>query len=56
MHCCLATAVATVPSGNVYLYDGNTGGVNSAQKLILAQSATLRTTVSAEAVFQPPGR
>jgi len=50
-----ATAVATVPSGNVYLYDGNTSGVNSAQKLILAQTATLRTTVTAQADFQPPG-
>jgi hypothetical protein len=50
-----ATAQATVPTGNVYLYDGNTGGVNSAQKLILAQTATLRTTVGALAVFQPPG-
>jgi hypothetical protein len=49
-----ATAQATVPSGNVYLYDGNSG-VNSAQKLILANSATLKTTVRAVAVFQPPG-
>src|SRR4029079_15928085 len=49
-----ATAQATVPAGNVYLYDGNSG-VNSAQKLILAISATLKTTVRAVAVFQPPG-
>jgi hypothetical protein len=32
-----ATAQETVPTGNVYLYDGQTPGVNSAQKLILAQ-------------------
>jgi len=49
-----ATAQATVPSGNVYLYDGNSG-VNSAQKLILANNASLKTTVRATAVFQPPG-
>lgn len=51
----LATAVSTVPTGNVYLYDGNTGGVHDAQKLILAQTSTLRTTVRAQADFQPPG-
>ena len=51
----LARASATVPSGNVYLYDGNTPGVSDAQRLILAQDATLTTTVSAEATFQPPG-
>ena len=50
-----ATATATVPSGNVYLYDGNTGGVNDAQQLILAENATLRTTVQATAQFLPPG-
>jgi hypothetical protein len=51
-----ATAVATVPSGNVYLYDGNTPGKAKAQKLILAQSATLTTSVQAAAEFQPPGQ
>ncbi len=51
----LATAQATVPTGNVYLYDGNIAGVRLAQKLILAESATLRTTVNANAVFEPPG-
>jgi len=50
-----ATSVATVPSGNVYLYDGNTGGVNDAQRLILSQPATLRTTVAARANFVAPG-
>jgi Domain of unknown function (DUF5979)/Thioester domain len=47
-----ATAVATVPSGNVYLYDG---GPDQAQKLILAQPATLTSTVSATAEFRPVG-
>ena len=50
-----ATSTATVPSGNVYLYDGNTYGVNDAQRLILAEEATLKTTVSANAEFQPSG-
>ena len=47
----LATASATVPSGNVYLYSGNIVGVDAAEKLILAAPATLRTTVSAAADF-----
>ena len=51
-----ATSEATVPSGNVYLYDGNTGGVNDAQRLILAENATLKTTVQATAEFLPSGR
>ncbi|MGO9908939.1 MAG: thioester domain-containing protein [Solirubrobacteraceae bacterium] len=50
-----ATSQATVPSGNVYLYDGNTDGVNDAQRLILAQNATLRTTVQSTAEFLPSG-
>ena len=50
-----ATAVAPVPGGNVYLYNGNTPGVSGAQRLILALPATLRTMVSAEATFEPPG-
>ena len=50
-----ATSEATVPSGNVYLYDGNTAGVNDAQRLILAESATLETTVQATADFVPFG-
>ena len=50
-----ATATATVPSGNVYLYDGNTAGVTDAQRLILAENATLTTTVQATAQFLPPG-
>ena len=49
-----ATATATVPSGNVYLYDGN-GGPSDAQRLILASTATLTTHVSATANFQESG-
>ena len=37
-----ATSTATVPHGNVYLYDGNTGGVSDAQHLILAKTDTLK--------------
>ena len=48
-----ATATAIVPSGNVYLYDGNTAGYKQAQKLILATPATLTTTVQATAQFLP---
>lgn len=50
-----ATARATVPTGNVYLYDGNTSGLTEAQKLILAKTTTLSTTVSAAAEFLAPG-
>jgi len=50
-----ATSEATVPTGNVYLYDGNYPGTNHAQKLILAETATLRTTVDATAEFLPSG-
>ena len=46
-----ATATATVPTGNVYLYD-KTGKVNGAQRLILAMTATLTTTVQASAEFR----
>ncbi len=47
-----ATAVATVPSGNVYLYDG---GATLAQKLILSKGAVLTTIVDSTADFQAPG-
>ena len=47
-----ATAVATVPSGNVYLY---TGGATLAQKLILAKTGTLESTVTATGEFHTPG-
>ena len=50
-----ARATATVPSGNVYLYDGNSAGYKDAQRLILAENATLTTTVQASAQFLPPG-
>jgi TQXA domain-containing protein len=50
-----ATAEAIVPSGNVYLYDGKTAGYAAAQKLILAQTAILTTTVQATAQFLPAG-
>ena len=50
-----ATATATVPSGNVYLYDGNAAGYKDAQRLILAENATLTTTVQATANFFPVG-
>ncbi len=46
-----ATAPATVPSGNVYLYDKKSK-VNEAQSLILAATATLTTTVQASAEFR----
>ena len=49
-----ATAKATVPQNNVYLYDG-TNGVSDAQRLILAQDATLTTTVNAKALFTQTG-
>lgn len=49
-----ATSEATVPTGNVYLYSGNTG-LSDAQKVILAHTATLTTTVQATAEFLPPG-
>jgi hypothetical protein len=50
-----ATASATVPSGNVYLYSGNFDSVNDAQRLILAQTTTVTTRVSAAAQFVDSG-
>jgi len=50
-----ATSTATVPSGNVYLYDGN-ADVNDAQRLILARTTELKTTVRATAEFLPFGK
>ncbi len=50
-----ATSKAIVPHGNVYLYDGYTGGVSDAQHLILAETATLKTTVQGTAEFLAPG-
>lgn len=50
-----ASARATVPRGNVFLYDGNTQGVEDAQKLILAETGELFTTVRASAEFRASG-
>ncbi len=50
-----AAARATVPRGNVFLYDGNTHGVERAQKLILAETGVLFTTVRATAEFRESG-
>ncbi len=46
-----AQATAIVPTGNVYLYAHNIPGVDDAQKLILAESGEVSTTVSAAADF-----
>ena len=52
-----ATSKATVPTGNVYLYDGYTGGVSDAQHLILAKSGPLTNHASrARPSFSPPAR
>ena len=50
-----ATSKATVPTGNVYLYDGYTGGVSDAQHLILAKEGHLTSTVTGAAEFLAPG-
>ena len=50
-----ATSKAIVPTGNVYVYDGNTSGVTDAQHLILAKEATLTSTVQGTAEFLTPG-
>ena len=50
-----ATSKSTVPHGNVYLYDGYTGGVSDAQHLILAKQGTLTSTVTGAAEFLAPG-
>jgi hypothetical protein len=50
-----ASARATVPRGNVFLHDGNIEGVESAQKLILAETGVLFTTVRATAEFRESG-
>ena len=46
-----ARAVVTVPTGSVYLYDGATPGVDTAQKLILADTRELSSAASATASF-----
>ena len=50
-----ATGVATVPTGNVFLYDGNTPGVNDAQRLILAETGQITVTARATAEFFDTG-
>ena len=50
-----ARGTATVPSGHVYVYDGNTAGTDDAQKLILAQPAEVVVTVQADAEFYDTG-
>ena len=50
-----ASAQATVPTGNVYLYDHNSPGLLAAQKLILAQTGEVRTDVQAQATLALPG-
>ena len=37
----------------MFLYDGNIQGVSDAQKLILAETGVLNTTVQATAEFRP---
>jgi Domain of unknown function (DUF5979)/Thioester domain len=51
-----ASAKATVPQQNVYIYDGNTSGVGDAQRLMLALPSELTTTVSATADFASVGQ
>jgi hypothetical protein len=50
-----AAATATVPSGNVYLYDGGTYGVPTAQKLILAKAATVAARAKVTASYYETG-
>lgn len=50
-----ARGVVTAPSGNVYLYDGNTPGVEDAQRLILARTASVASDVTAQAEFFDTG-
>ncbi|WAP51067.1 thioester domain-containing protein [Arthrobacter sp. ATA002] len=50
-----ARAVVTVPTGNVFLYDGATSGVTAAQKLILAATQELSANATASASFFETG-
>nr|WP_231713487.1 thioester domain-containing protein [Arthrobacter sp. zg-Y769] len=50
-----ARAAVTVPTGNVYLYDAATPGVNNAQKLILAVTRELSSNATAAAAFTEVG-
>ena len=53
--CSRPRRTATVPSGNVYLYNGNIVGVSDAQHLILAKTDTLAHHCQSRAEFLPPG-
>ncbi|MCQ1987893.1 thioester domain-containing protein [Arthrobacter sp. zg-Y844] len=50
-----ARAAVTVPTGNVYLYDAATPGVENAQKLILAVTRELSSNATAAAAFTEVG-
>ncbi|MDM7990418.1 thioester domain-containing protein [Arthrobacter sp. zg-Y877] len=50
-----ARAAVTVPTGNVYLYDAGTAGVENAQKLILAVTRELSSNATAAAAFTEVG-
>ena len=50
-----ARAVVTVPTGNVFLYDGATSGVTAAQKLILAATEEISANATATAEFFETG-
>ncbi|MDN3481573.1 thioester domain-containing protein [Arthrobacter sp. APC 3897] len=50
-----ARAAVTVPTGNVFLYDGNTPGTAAAQKLILADTQVLSANATASAEFFETG-
>ncbi|MCC9176004.1 thioester domain-containing protein [Arthrobacter sp. zg-Y179] len=50
-----ARAAVTVPTGNVYLYDAATPGVDNAQKLILAVTRELSSNATAAAAFTEVG-
>lgn len=47
----VARATLTVPTGNVYVYDQNTPGLNVAQRLILAATAQVASTAVATGLF-----
>ena len=50
-----ATAEATVPTGNVYVYDGKTPGSTTPSSSSWPRRRTLKTTVQATAEFLRPG-
>ncbi|QWC11034.1 thioester domain-containing protein [Arthrobacter jiangjiafuii] len=50
-----ARAAVSVPTGNVYLYDGGTTGLDNAQKLILAVTRELSSNATASVTFTEVG-